>query len=309
MFNVVGHGLDEGAMKEAMEASKEFFSLPLAEKSRIPIHSGGFTRGYVGVGGESGSTALELKEAFSYGYEWPAGHHGLFDNKLQGYNEWPSDQALGQEWRAKCTNFYNHITSTSSQLTRAFSLAVADNETHFADYCKGGDEVSLMRMFHYLPQHIAEHELTKVCDNRDTVDGVLSSPEECKGSSAHTDWGYLTLILQDSTGGLQLWWGDEWRDVLPKPGSLVVNAGDYLSLMTGGEVVSPLHRVVLHPSQHRHSMVFFYYPDYDARMPPLSSSQPLSFLKNQRVGDESKTFDPNQPFGEYIMEKWDQVFR
>src|SRR3989337_2137542 len=58
---------DQILMKEACQ---QFFSLPSDIKSSIPIKSGGFTRGYIGMGGESGSHRLEVQEAFSYGYEW-----------------------------------------------------------------------------------------------------------------------------------------------------------------------------------------------------------------------------------------------
>lgn len=46
---------------------RRFFALPGATKGEIPAKKGGFTRGYIGFGGESGSHLLECKEAFSYG--------------------------------------------------------------------------------------------------------------------------------------------------------------------------------------------------------------------------------------------------
>ena len=58
----------------------------------------GFIRGYIEIGGESGSDQhYEVKEAFSYGYEWEdANSKGLqssnkvkFENRLQGHNVWP----------------------------------------------------------------------------------------------------------------------------------------------------------------------------------------------------------------------------
>lgn len=47
---------------------------------------------------------------------------------------------------------------------------------------------------------------------------------------------------------------DEWVDVPPIEGTVVVNGGDYLSLLSGGRFVSPVHRVMLGP-QERYSMV------------------------------------------------------
>src|ERR1051325_11858550 len=42
------------------EACRRFFSLPSNIKSSIPIKSGGFTRGYIGIGDEFGSEGLEF---------------------------------------------------------------------------------------------------------------------------------------------------------------------------------------------------------------------------------------------------------
>lgn len=49
------------------DITRRFFSLPEATKRKIPAKKGGFTRGYIGFGGESGSDLLECKEAFSFG--------------------------------------------------------------------------------------------------------------------------------------------------------------------------------------------------------------------------------------------------
>src|SRR5690349_2367077 len=59
------------ASDEILDATKRLFALNDDQKAQIPkIQPGGFTRGYVPVGGESGSKTKELKEGFSYGYEW-----------------------------------------------------------------------------------------------------------------------------------------------------------------------------------------------------------------------------------------------
>lgn len=50
-----------------LDVSRRFFSLPDDTKRKIPVKKGGFTRGYVPFGGESGSHRLECKEAFSFG--------------------------------------------------------------------------------------------------------------------------------------------------------------------------------------------------------------------------------------------------
>jgi len=60
-FYVTGHGVEDAIQSEAFEASQAFFDLPQDVKKAVPFESGGFTRGYIGMGEESGSHRLEVK--------------------------------------------------------------------------------------------------------------------------------------------------------------------------------------------------------------------------------------------------------
>lgn len=53
-------------------------------------------------------------------------------------------------------------------------------------------------------------------------------PELTMGTSRHTDPDFLTILLQDHIGGLQVLFQDQWIDVPPLPGALIVNVGDLL---------------------------------------------------------------------------------
>ncbi|KAI4304000.1 hypothetical protein MLD38_039572 [Melastoma candidum] len=64
------------------------------------------------------------------------------------------------------------------------------------------------------------------------------------GTSKHSDNDFLTVLLQDDVGGLQVLSDDGlWVDVPVVPGALVVNIGDLLQLITNDRFKSVEHRV------------------------------------------------------------------
>lgn len=56
-------------------------------------------------------------------------------------------------------------------------------------------------------------------------------PELTLGIPPHSDYGFLTLLLQDQqVQGLQIQHQQEWVNVEPLPNSFIVNVGDHLEV-------------------------------------------------------------------------------
>lgn len=72
-------------------------------------------------------------------------------------------------------------------------------------------------------------------------------PELTIGISGHVDPGVLTVLVQNEVAGLQVKVGEDWVDVDPVEGAIVVNIGDILQMMSNGKYKSVEHRVMANP--------------------------------------------------------------
>ncbi|KAK9180129.1 hypothetical protein WN943_029336 [Citrus x changshan-huyou] len=75
-------------------------------------------------------------------------------------------------------------------------------------------------------------------------------PELSIGIATHSDPGFVTVLIQDQIGGLQVFHEDQWFDIAPVPGALV--------LITNDKFKSAYHRVLSNKEGSRISIGSFF---------------------------------------------------
>jgi isopenicillin N synthase-like dioxygenase len=117
-----------------------------------------------------------------------------------------------------------------------------------------------------------------------------------QGVGRHRDTGFVTFVLQDDGGGLQVRLDDRWIDVPAIPGAFVVNLGEMMQLLTSGYFAATVHRVISPPAGHeRVSVAYFFNPKLEATLTPLTLPPELA---RDAPGGESNEAD-NPIFANY----------
>jgi isopenicillin N synthase-like dioxygenase len=238
-FYIRNHGIPASLIDAVFAVSARFFAEPLARKQDVAVNAG--HRGFIQVGGAKMASRAkpDLKESFVWGVDQP-GPDGIPPNR------WP-------DFLPDLRSVLNDFLATGSQvgwsLLRAFATAL----------------------------DIAPDSFVRTIDRPISRGSILYYPPQPPdmgadqfGVSSHTDYGCLTLLYQDSTGGLQVQGrGGTWLTAHPIEGAFVVNVGDLLARWTNDRFRSTPHRVVNRSGHARYSTALFLDPNADTLIEPV----------------------------------------
>ncbi|GMH09867.1 hypothetical protein Nepgr_011708 [Nepenthes gracilis] len=93
-------------------------------------------------------------------------------------------------------------------------------------------------------------------------------PDLTLGLPPHSDYGFLTLLLQDEVEGLQIQFEERWVTVEPIPNAFVVNVGDHLEIFSNGRYKSVLHRVLVNSERTRTTVASLHSLPYSCAIRP-----------------------------------------
>ena len=286
-FYIVGHGVDEALQRRLEEVSQQFFAQDLETKLDIAMSRGGRAwRGYFPVGGELTSGKPDLKEGIYFGAELPDDHPLVqAGTPMHGPNLFPSTIS---QFRETVLDYMAAMTRLGHSLMAGIALSLGLEESYFADRYTS-DPLILFRIFNYpAPSPNAE-------------------TESSLGVGEHTDYGLLTILKQDMSGGLEVKTKSHWVAAPPLANSFVCNIGDMLDRMTGGRYLSTPHRVRNLAGHDRLSFPFFFDPNFNAEVRPIKIAAEVTENKEERW-DRASVHEFRGTYGDYLLSKVSKVF-
>lgn len=287
-FVIVGHGVDRTLVDDLESAARRVFALPTAEKERDAMaRNGRAWRGWFPLDGELTSGRPDHKEGWYFGTD----DDPADGRPMHGANVYPSSVP---ELADLVPRYLNALTILGRRIVGLMDDAL---DVGGRLYALVDDPLVLFRLFGYPPAAPAEP-------------GEPAAAAERWGVGEHTDYGLLTILHQDRSGGLEVRTTTGWHAVEPVEGAFVCNIGDMLDTATGGAYRSTPHRVRNTSGTCRISMPFFLDPGWDAHVERLTGRVDRSATGSVPVdrwdGEDPHLF--SGPYGDYVWSKVGKVF-
>ncbi|KAK9072551.1 hypothetical protein SSX86_008985 [Deinandra increscens subsp. villosa] len=248
-FQIVNHGVASHVLEDVKDATHRFYELPAEEKHKYSKE-------------RSVSNSVRFGTSFT-----PEAENALeWKDYLSLFVAANVDEAASL-WPPVCRNEALEYVKSSEPVVKKLmailmkGLNVKEIDENKESMLMGSKRINL----NYYPK----------CPN----------PELTVGVGRHSDVSTLTVLLQDDIGGLYVRNTEtmKWIHVPPVSGSLVINVGDALQIMSNGKYKSVEHRVVANGNSNRVSVPIFVNPrpsDVIGPLPEVLQSGEKRLYKN-----------------------------
>ncbi|KAK1290815.1 Feruloyl CoA ortho-hydroxylase 2 [Acorus calamus] len=252
-FQVINHGIPAEVMKGMIDVGWRFFELPFEERV-----------GYM---------SSDIRAPVRYGTSFNQNVDGVFcwrdflklncHNLKKHLHHWPSSP---MDFRQAAISYAQQTKHLFVKLMEAILETLESDDVHDLKEFEEGSHMMVINCYPSCPE-----------------------PELTLGMPAHSDYGFLTFVLQDGVVGLQIQNKGEWVTVEPVADSLVVNVGDHLEIFSNGRYKSVLHRVLVNSSKSRLSVASLHSLPFDTIVRP----SPKIVDENNRGSTETPISPPS----------------
>ncbi|KAF8531526.1 thymine dioxygenase [Gautieria morchelliformis] len=228
---LANHSLPKNKIDDMFKLSKSFFDLPLETKHLAPHPpSGQHHRGYSAMGVEKISQhRYDAEELAEHRTEAPDAKES-FDCGDEESNDMPNiwlPDGILSGFKESCLEFIWLCHELELLVMRALALGFHLPEDYFLATHTGAN--NQLRLLHYPSVSIKDLEQNKITR-----------------VGAHSDFGSITLLMQDRAGGLEIEDPQRPGNFIPAPyieDAIIVNAGDFLMRWSNDTIKSAVHRV------------------------------------------------------------------
>lgn len=242
-FQVLNHGIPEDVMNQMIEGVRKFHEQPKEVKMKIY------------------SREKEKKVKFQSNFD-------LFKSKAANWRDTlvcvmgpnpPNPDEFPSIIKEEMLEYSKHMKKLGEIILELLSeaLGLTPNYLRELDCGKGHSLIC-----HYYP--------------------ACPEPDRTLGHAKHRDPDFLTVLLQDQIGGLQVRHRNQWINVHPIKGALVINIGDLLQLISNDKFQSVEHRVLANHEGPRISVACLFATHFQETNRVYS---PIQDLTSNRVRD------------------------
>ncbi|WOL00014.1 protein DMR6-LIKE OXYGENASE 2 [Canna indica] len=231
-FQVVNHNVDCQVIGRMIEVGKRFFELPFEERAKYMTTD---IRGAVRCGTSFNQTKDQV---FCWRDFLKLSCHPL-ETVLPFWPSSPSDL------REKAISYAKNVKSLFMVIMAAVLQTLGVDTASSLEEFDEGSQLMVVNCYPACPE-----------------------PDLTLGMPPHSDYGFLTFVLQDDVEGLQVLHRGEWITVDPLPNSFVVNVGDHLEIFSNGKYKSVLHRVLVNAAKSRLSVASLHSLSFDSVVRP-----------------------------------------
>ncbi|KFK28895.1 hypothetical protein AALP_AA7G062100 [Arabis alpina] len=216
--------LNKAAYVNSIKINNDVFSVPLESKLKLGPFS--YTPRYI--------ASPYFESLVVSGPDFSGSAKASANVLFQDHHKPDLSETL-QEYGAKMAELSKILVKILLLMTLGEETGERLYQTDFSK-CHG-----YLRLVNYTPPHDVEKQ-----------------EELVEGLGMHTDMSCITIVYQDSVGGLQMRSKEgKWIDINQFEDLLVVNIGDLMQAWSNGRLRSSEHRVVLRKLVNRVSIAFF----------------------------------------------------
>jgi len=260
-FYLDGHNISNQEIESWLDFSRCFFTQSLEEKLKYKKYDS-FESGFVPNKSLkiSDFNNIDLRENLDVWWK-------EIDGKLKiMWGPLYSDEKFTR-YKDACIGIFEKILSLGKIILKILSISLGKNEDFLFNQFYYPEYSAICKILHYPPPNV----------------DIVNRDGYVQGFKPHQDYGFMTFLIQDETGGLHVKDLDgSWIDAQPRRGKILVNYGDCLERISNKYYRATPHKVYLTKTDRdRYSAAFFFDPKLDALLEPLkellNEENPIDF--------------------------------